>query len=291
MMIFNWIVELIARLPLLLFCGAVLFAARRVFEWHFRIQTKDVLCPHPNGAVAFVLSCFLLAVAWPFAGCLSMHSEYLDWKTFFKIAIEGNLVILLVGLSVLINDRFVLHGFDIRKEILEDKNMGTAYCVGGSMLATGAVLNGACIGYSQGFIHALIDMTAFWAFGQCMLYLAAVIYRKIKTYDIHRLIEFDDNAAAGLGFGSMLLSMGIIVRASVIGAGSGDLLTEWVLSVTLSLIGLIALLATYFLITRWIVSNADLQDEIEMKRNTALATVLSGSTLAIAVFVSTLIQR
>jgi uncharacterized membrane protein YjfL (UPF0719 family) len=58
---------------------------------------------------------------------------------------------------------------------------------------------------TEGF--GLIDMTAFWTLGQCMLCLTAMLYRKLKTYDVHRVIEFDDNAAAGLGFGSMLLSM------------------------------------------------------------------------------------
>jgi hypothetical protein len=149
--------ELGARLPLLLIGGVLLFVARWVFEYAFRVQTSDVLCRRPNLAFGFVLACFLISVAWPFAGCLSMHSDYFSWKTYLKLAIEGDLVILLVGLSVWINDRFILHGFDIRKEILQDKNMGTAYCVGGSMLAAGAVLNGASIGYSAGFIRALID--------------------------------------------------------------------------------------------------------------------------------------
>lgn len=289
MIVLNWIIELAVRLPLLLIGGALLFVARWTFEYAFRIKSREVLCHRPNIAFGFVLACFLISIGWPFAGCLSMHSEYYSWKTYLKLAIEGDLVITLVGLSIWINDRFILHGFDIRKEILDDQNMGTAFCVGGSMVAAGAVLNGASIGYSAGFIRALIDMTAFWAFGQCMLCLVAVLYRKLKTYDVHRVIEFDDNAAAGLSFGSMLLSMGIIVRAGVIGTGSQDLLQEWTLSVTISFFGLFILLTTHLLIAKWVVSGVDLQEEIEMKRNTTLALVMAGSTLAMATMLSSLI--
>jgi uncharacterized membrane protein YjfL (UPF0719 family) len=149
----------------------------------------------------------------------------------------------------------------------------------------------AQIRLENAYLGQALDMTVFWTFGQCMLCLMAMLYRKLKTYDVHRVIEFDDNAAAGLGFGSILLSMGIIVRAGVIGAGSESLIREWALSVTISIFGLIILLATHLVIARWVASGADLQDEIEMKRNTALAMVMAGSILAIATLLSTLIQR
>ena len=46
------------------------------------------------------------------------------------IGVYGLLTIILLNLSILINDKILLSGFSVKKEILEDQNAGTGVIEG-----------------------------------------------------------------------------------------------------------------------------------------------------------------
>ena len=144
-----------------------------------------------------------------------------------KVLVEGTFAIVLLRVSIWVNDRFILSRFCIVKEIHEDKNLGVGFCVAGSCIACGLVLNGALTGFSKDFVHGLIDIVIYWLLGQMALVLGAFVYHRIKKYDVHGLIEYDDNVAVGIGFGAFLASLGLVVRASLVGAGLDSMIQEW----------------------------------------------------------------
>lgn len=291
MIILNWTLELVSRLPLLFLGIVFLLASKGAFERFFGPGESSSKTRFNNPAYAVFIGSFLLALGLALTGSFVMHSDHLTLRGCVKAVIEGVLSVGLLGGSILINDRYILYGFKIGKEIHEDKNLGVAFCVAGSTLATGCILNGSFIGFSPGFIRELVDVITFWLIGQVMLCLAAFVFRRAKTYDVHKLIEYDNNVAVGLDFGCFMLSIGIIVRAGVMGAGEQPLFHEWFLSLFLIDLGLLVVFAIYFLIGRYLAARTDIRTEIEMRNNVALACLQGSTVIAAALLMASLLQR
>ena len=121
--------------------------------------------------------------------------------------IYGFLAIVLMNLSIIINDKIILRKFSVYKEILEDKNVGTGVVEGAMAVATGMVILGSLHGEGGGILTAL----AYWIIGQAILIITAFVYNWITPYDIHEHIE-KDNVAVGVGFAGALIAVGNMVR-------------------------------------------------------------------------------
>ena len=290
-MILDWILELIARLPLLFLGILFVLMGKWAFDRYFGPHASQQSAPSDNPAYAVFMGSFLLALGFAMAGSFVMHTDHLSLRSMAKAVIEGFLSVGLLWCSIVINDRFILYGFKISKEIHQDRNLGVAFCVAGSTLATGCVLNGSFIGYSPGFMREIVDVMIFWLLGQVMLCLAAFVFRRWKTYDVHRLIEYDNNVAVGVDYGCLLLAIGIVVRGGVVGAGGGALWNEWVLSLLLADLGIFVLFMVYFLIGRYLSGGLDVRTEIEMRKNVALGCLQGGALIGLAIIMAALIQR
>jgi len=123
----------------------------------------------------------------------------------------GGVLALNLGRAML--SRFVLYRFDVAKELLEDRNVGTGAVVFGGLVATGLIVSGAVHGEGGGPLTALV----FFALGQLVLVAFGLFYQKITRYDFHDEIE-KDNVAAGVAFGGNMIALGILL----FGANSGD---------------------------------------------------------------------
>lgn len=291
MMILNWTLDLVSRLPLLFLGILFVLVSKWAFDRFFGQCGSQQATPSGNPAYAVFMGSFLLALGFSLAGAFVMHSDHMSLRALVKAVIEGLLSAGLLWCSILINDRFILYGFKIGKEIHQDRNLGVAYCVAGSTLATGCILNGSFIGYSPGFFREIVDVLGFWLLGQVMLCLTALVYRHFKTYDVHKLIEYDNNVAVGVDYGCLLLSIGIVVRAAVVGAGALSISHEWLLSLLLADLGIGVLFIAYFLIGRYLSGGLDVRTEIEMRKNVALSCLHGGGVIAVALMLAALIQR
>lgn len=103
-------------------------------------------------------------------------------------------------------DKLLLRKFSVKKEIVEDRNVGTGAVVAGAYLATAFVMAGALSGEGGGPLTALV----FFLLGQLVLVLFTAFYQLVSPYDVHDEIE-RDNAAAGLALGGNLAAIGIIL--------------------------------------------------------------------------------
>ncbi len=124
-----------------------------------------------------------------------------------EIGVYGLLSIVLLNLTMIINDKFILNTFCIRKEIIDDENAGTGVVVGASAVASGLVIMGAIYGEGGGIDTAI----AFWAVSQLILIGTAKLYTWMIPYDVHDLIE-KDNVAAGISFAGALLAIANLIR-------------------------------------------------------------------------------
>ena len=188
----------------------VVFVAGHLVFILFRrsYDVKDELVEKDNTAFALVLCGYYLGLTFSIGGVIAGPSAGME-SDLIDILVYGPLAILLLNLSALINDRFILSEFDIRKEILQDQNCGTGVVEFAVFVATGLNIFGAL--YGQG--GSVFTAIAFWALGQTVLVLVGKYYNLITQYNIHEQIE-KDNVAVGIGFAGALIGIGNLLRAA-----------------------------------------------------------------------------
>ena len=282
--------HLVHGLALAAIALALLALARIVFGTTTSLDPTTELIDRTNSAYGLYLAAFLSGTAIALAGTLfGRHGEPL-LSSSGAIFCEGLLLIVLMRLGCEINDRLVLSGFSLDQEISDDQNRGAAFCVGGSCLATGLVLNGALSGYSDGLLLGLRDTVILWGLGQLVLVSGAVVYRRLARFDIHRLIQFDDNAAAGLRFGSFLAGLGLVVRGALLRAPMTEV-SHAVDTLVLAAGGLVAFALLYPVGRQLVLLKQHSSDEVDMQGNMSVSLVDAGVTLGLALVIAQAIQR
>lgn len=297
----NWIMDwplfesianhVLHGLPLFVSAVIVLVIARYVFRETTSFDGGAELFEKRNPAYAVALGGYLLGAGLALSGTFFGGREETPLMAAGMLLADGVLAVALLRLSVFINDRFILHSFHIDKEIGEDRNLGAGFCVAGSSVACGTILNGAMTGYSQDFAHGMRDTLLFWALAQAALVVACAAYRKTMKYDVHRLIEFDDNTAVGIGFGGFLAGMGIVLRSALVHAGKGSIGEEMAVSGVLAFIAAVLLVAVNSLTLRVLFPRTSYEDEVEMNGNVGVAVIAACVTISVALFLASIVQR
>ncbi|OQX99668.1 MAG: DUF350 domain-containing protein [Bacteroidetes bacterium 4572_128] len=191
-----------------LFSSFILFfIGKFVYQmFHRNINVKDELVEQDNFAFAVAHTGYFIALLFVIGSAIIGESLGII-EDLINIFSYGMLGILLLNLSIIINDKFILHKFNVRKEIIEDRNAGTGVVEGASAISTGLIIFGSIYGEGDAFISALV----FWLIGQILLIITAKIYNLITPYDIHFHIE-KDNVAVGIGFAGALISVANLIR-------------------------------------------------------------------------------
>lgn len=277
--------------PLAVAAIVILVAGRSLFLRTMPFDPDRELIAKQNKAYSVVLAAYLFSAALALSGTFFGSREDAMLIALGELLAEGVLVIVLLRVSIWVNDRFILSRFSIAKEIGEDQNLGVGFCVAGSCVACGLILNGALTGFSKNFVLGLRDIVLFWALGQTVLVLACYGYRKMMRYDVHRLIEYDNNVAAGVGFGGFLVGLGIIMRSALVGSGQESLGAELAITAVIAVVGAAILLAINSPILFLLLPKANYEEEVEMNCNVAASVVMLCATVATALFLGSIIQR
>ena len=119
----------------------------------------------------------------------------------------GIISLVLLNLSIIINDKIILRKFSVRKEICEDQNEGTGLLEGASSIATGLIIMGSVYGEGGGIDTLLI----YWLVGQILLIATSFVYNWITPFDVHEQIE-KDNVAVGVAMAGAIIAIGNLIR-------------------------------------------------------------------------------
>ena len=254
-------------------CFAVFVVGHLVFVIFRRSYAIKVeLVDKDNMAFALVMCGYYLGLTFSIGGVIAGPSAGLE-NDLIDMLIYGPLAILLLNLSALINDRFILSEFNIKKEILQDQNCGTGVVEFAVFVATGLNIYGALYGQGGSVFTAII----FWILGQTVLVLIGKYYNFITQYNIHEHIE-KDNVAVGIGFSGALISIGILLRAA-----SAEHFISWgenlVTFVLYLVVGLILLPVARTLTDRILLPGRRLADELvnQVKPNQGAAFLEASS--------------
>jgi uncharacterized membrane protein YjfL (UPF0719 family) len=205
---------LVSFLVYLLASFVLFFLGKLVYGWfHPQIDVKSELVKKDNFAFSLSMIGYYLGLVFIIGGSLIGPSNGMvaDLIDLFSYGVLG---IILLNLSTIINDKFLLSKFSVRKELLEDQNAGTGVVEMASAIASGLVIHGALIGETTDLFHGMYTASIFWLIGQFVMLLTGFIYNKMTKYDIHEHIE-KDNVAVGIGFAGALVAMANIIRFAI----------------------------------------------------------------------------
>lgn len=178
--------------------------------FHPKVKTGYELVENDNLAFAFAhvgyFTGLLLAI-----GSAVLGESYGLVEDLINIGIYGLLSILLLNLSLIINDKIILSKFNLKKEILEDKNVGSGVVEAATAIATGLIVLGAIHGEGHGNGGPILTAILYWLLGQGILFITSIVYNKITPYDIHEHIE-KDNVAVAVGYAGAIIAIANLIR-------------------------------------------------------------------------------
>lgn len=259
-MVANILIKLDSVLTAVIYliaCFILFFIGKKIYEvFHKGIDMDHELVVKDNLAFSFANVGYFIGLL------LSIYSTMLGegwdniWYNLMDVGIYGLLAIMLLNISIIINDKVMFRKFDMKKEIIEDQNVGTGIIEGANSIATGLIIYGVMADNQDHFF----DIILLWLLAQVALMLVGFVYNLITPYDIHEHIE-KDNVAVGVGYAGAVIAIANLIRFGV-----GIESTSWIETVEyLGLetgIGLLMLPAVRFLTDKVLLPKRSLTDEI-----------------------------
>ena len=240
--------------------------------FHPKVKVADELVEKDNFAFSVAYVGYYIGLVFAIGGAIYGESDGL-WLDLMDIGVYGLLTIILLNLSILINDKILLSGFSVKKEILEDQNAGTGVIEGANAVATGMIVLGAIHGEGYGFGGPIVTGVLYWALGQVLLIVASKVYNAITPYDVKAEIE-RDNVAAGIGLAGAMIAIGNLIRFALMHDFESWIITLEDVGIDVA-IGLVFLPIARFLTDKILLPGQNLTDEIvnQEKPNVGAALV------------------
>ncbi len=185
----------------LFFIGKYLY---QLFHRGYNVQEE--LVEKDNLAFALAHTGYFIGLVLSIGGIMMGDSAGLLTDLMY-IGIYGLISLILLNLSIIINDKIILREFSVKKEITEGQNAGTGVIEGASAVATGLIIMGSVYGEGGGIDTVLI----YWVVGQALLILTSFVYNWITPFDVHEHIE-KDNVAVGIGMAGAMIAIGNLIR-------------------------------------------------------------------------------
>ncbi|MCW3805004.1 DUF350 domain-containing protein [Plebeiibacterium marinum] len=224
-------------------------------------SVKEELVEKDNVAFAFAHTGYFIGLLLAIGSAIVGPTRGLV-NDLVDIMAYGALAIILLNLSIWLNDKIILRKFSVKKEIITDRNSGTGIIEGAVSVASGLIIFGAVTGETDmgGWAHGFLTAVVFWAFGQLAMIIGAWVYQLITPYDVHDHIE-KDNVAVGVGFAGALIAIANLIRFGIAGdfEGWGPTFTEAGFELVL---GLALLPVMRFLTDKILLPGQRLTDEI-----------------------------
>jgi uncharacterized membrane protein YjfL (UPF0719 family) len=196
--------------------GFIIFIIGKIAykQLHPNIDIQQELVEKDN--FAFILSYVGFFAALTIAIGGTIVGESYDFITDIQhIFIYGISATFLLLLAAWISNKVILHKFDLKKEIIVDKNEGSGIIEAAIFIANGLILYGALVGESDTLLQGITTFVVYWFIGNIVLIIASKIFSSWMSYDIHDAIE-KDNVAAGVSFAGAIIAIGIITMNAII---------------------------------------------------------------------------
>ncbi|MCG8307763.1 MAG: DUF350 domain-containing protein [Cytophagales bacterium] len=235
---------------------ALFFIGKYLYQlFHRGYNVKDELVEKDNLAFALAHTGYFIGLILAIGGVMMGETAGLLMDLLY-IGVYGIVSLILLNLSIMVNDKVILRRFSVRKEICEDQNEGTGLLEGASSIATGLIIMGSVYGEGGGIDTVLI----YWVIGQILLILTAFVYNWITPFDVHEHVE-KDNVAVGVAMAGAIIAIGNLVRHGLM----HDFENWWITAEYIAIdagIGLIFLPIARFIADKILLPGRNLTDEL-----------------------------
>ena len=255
----------------LLYIGKHLFALAAPYRLNQELTQKD------NKAVAVSFSGYMFGLGMILQGVLSGEPQDVIWKDIGNTAAWGAIGMILLLVAQRVNDKIIFSAFSNRKELAEDRNIGLGAAEAGSFVGTALMVRACVSGEGYGWEAGLIGTGLFFICGQIAFIGFAQVYQLITKYDFKKELEENDNVAIGVSFGLCLTAFGNLLAGSILNSDSIPFFAIWAIS------GAVALAVSRFVLDKFILPGAKLDEEIHRDHNWG-AALLIGSLFVVISF-------
>lgn len=276
------LVQILSSMPYFAVVFLLAFFGKWIFDKTTPFKIGEELTSRDNPAFGAAFAGYIVGLGIALSGALPGADAEDMVGELLSILLYGAITVVLMRLSILINDKAILHKFHINEEIVRDRNSGTGLVVAGSAVATGFMLRGVLSGHSDTVLLGVRDVVVYFLVGQVILVLGALIFSAMTKYDVHEEIERDDNTAAGMSFGGFLAALGVISGTALTGATS-LIVEESITALVMALFGIVILLFARMIADKVLLPGSPLAKEVAEDQNLAAGAVAAASFLLVAV--------
>lgn len=247
-------------------------------------QLDQELTSHDNKAIGVSFSAFLLGAAiivWGVLVSPSSSVRGVDLSQRFWLDLASTFIWSVIGIALLlvariINDKLLLPKFEVRKELITDRNVGTGAVLAGSYLSAAFVVKISVMGAGSGnFLLDLGITVGYFLIGQLCLIAFGFLYQAVTPYNLHEEIE-KDNVAAGVAFGGALTACGILTAGYLNYSPSIPGLVVWFI------ISTFLLLACRFIVDKIVLPKSGVDEEIQRDQNWGVALIEAACMIGVA---------
>ena len=255
------IIDGIITTAIYLAASFVLFVIGKVVYqlFHPKVKVAHELVEKDNFAFSFAYVGYFIGLLLAIGSAVLGESGGL-WIDLMDIGVYGALAIILLNLSIIINDKIILRRFSVKKEILDDQNIGMGIIEGAIAIATGLIILGAIHGEGYGDGGPIITAILYWILGMVLMFVTSLVYNAITPYDIHEHIE-KDNIAVGIGFAGAMIAIANLIRFALMHDFEDWIITLEDVGIDVA-IGLAFLPLARFLTDKILLPGQNLTDEI-----------------------------
>jgi uncharacterized membrane protein YjfL (UPF0719 family) len=256
---------------------AKLIADRRTTEFDDDAHIDD-----GNLAVGLRRAGLYLGIAIALAGTMGGDSKNF-LSDLLNLLADGALILICLFSARFINDKIMLGPINNDKECMKG-NAAVGVSEACMYIATGFILNGSLSGSSHSLIESVLSTIVFFILGQIALLVFGYLYEKITPFNVRDEIK-NNNLAAGIGLGGILIALGIILRGSIEGPFTGwrsDIANFSIYTIY----GIIMLLIFRIVIDKMFFPTTKLTIEIKEDKNIAALLVAESAIIAVAIIIA-----
>lgn len=253
--------------------GKVVYDILTPYKLNDELTTKD------NKAVAVSFGAYLFSLGLIIWAVIKQETESSIVSDLINTAIWCSIGIVFLQIARFINDKIILYKFDNTKELIEDRNVGTACAEAGSYIGSSIIIVATLQGASDSLLVGIIEAFIFFILGQLAMLIFSKVYQLYTKYDVHKEIE-KDNVAAGLAFGLSIIALSVFIYEFILYSSSLIGFLIWFL------IGISTLFIVRFLMDKFILPGSPIDYEIENDKNWGAALIEGFTAIIIALIIS-----
>ncbi|MCP3875939.1 MAG: DUF350 domain-containing protein [Desulfobacteraceae bacterium] len=264
-----------------------------VDDWRTKDFNDDKHIDDGNVAVGLRRAGLYLGIAIALSGAIDGSSKgfFLD---LIQLLIDGLIITGFMFSSRFINDFIMLGNINNDEECIKTfiqpdgrkvvGNTAVGMVEAGMYIATGFILNGAISGTGGTFLQGITSAILFFIVGQLTLLIFGLLYELITPFNVRNEIK-NNNLAAGIGLGGILIALGIILMSSISGPFTGwgnDLASFGIFAVY----GIVMLLIFRAVVDKILLPTTNIATEVEEDQNVAALIVVESAINAVAIIIA-----